>query len=64
MANPFPKYLAGSLLILIRDLIPRYTANAPEIKLISGIQKNSPNTKDAMAVPFDFFMSDENLKMY
>ena len=63
-ANPFPKYLAGSLRIFIRDFIPKYSANAPKMRLISGIQKNNPNMNDAIAVPFDFSMCDENLKMY
>ena len=64
MANPFPQYLAGFLLIFTRDFTPKYTANAPKIKLISGIQKNNPNMNDAIAVPFDFSMGDGNLEMY
>ena len=63
-ANPFPKYLSGYLLIFIKDFTPRYIANAPKIRLISGIQKNSPNMNDAMAVPLDFSISDENLEIY
>ncbi len=54
IANAFPPYFSGSLLILIKDFIPIYIANIPKIRLSNGIQKVSPNTNDAIAADFDF----------